>query len=89
MTSYNLGTVVGNGIASIEKTGTSGLIDTYTITFTNGDTTTFTVTNGEDASDSIVTSWEDTLSDTKIPSEKLTKNTIDSLIGDIQTYVNQ
>lgn len=36
----------GNGIASITKTGTSGLIDTYTITFTNGNTTTFDVTNG-------------------------------------------
>ena len=38
----------GNGIVSITKTGTSGLVDTYTITFTNGNTTTFTVTNGED-----------------------------------------
>ena len=38
----------GNGIASVEKTGTSGLVDTYTITFTNGQTTTFTVTNGQD-----------------------------------------
>lgn len=38
----------GNGIASITKTGTSGLVDTYTITFTNGTTTTFTVTNGQD-----------------------------------------
>jgi hypothetical protein len=37
----------GNGIVSIAKTGTSGLIDTYTITFTNGNTTTFTVTNGQ------------------------------------------
>ena len=36
----------GNGIASIEKTSTSGLVDTYTITYTNGDTDTFTVTNG-------------------------------------------
>lgn len=36
----------GVGIASIEKTGTSGLVDTYTITLTNGDTETFTVTNG-------------------------------------------
>lgn len=36
----------GNGIASISKTGTSGLIDTYTITYTDGDTDTFTVTNG-------------------------------------------
>ena len=38
----------GNGIASVTKTGTSGLVDTYTITFTNGSTTTFTVTNGQD-----------------------------------------
>ena len=37
----------GNGIAGIVKTGTSGLVDTYTITMTNGDTATFTVTNGE------------------------------------------
>lgn len=36
----------GNGIASIEKTGTSGNVDTYTITYTNGQMTTFTVTNG-------------------------------------------
>ena len=36
----------GNGIASIAKTGTSGNVDTYTITYTNGQTTTFTVTNG-------------------------------------------
>ena len=36
----------GNGISKIEKTSTEGLVDTYTITFTNGDTTTFTVTNG-------------------------------------------
>ena len=35
----------GNGIASIEKTGTSGNVDTYTITYTNGDTDTFTITN--------------------------------------------
>ncbi|MBQ7588378.1 MAG: hypothetical protein IJT37_10195 [Lachnospiraceae bacterium] len=39
----------GNGIASITKTGTSGLVDTYTITMTNGATATFTVTNGSDA----------------------------------------
>ena len=36
----------GNGISSIEKTNTEGLVDTYTITFTNGNTTNFTVTNG-------------------------------------------
>lgn len=34
------------GIASIAKTSTSGLVDTYTITYTDGTTSTFTVTNG-------------------------------------------
>ncbi len=37
----------GNGISSITKTGTSGLVDTYTITYTNGNTSIYTVTNGE------------------------------------------
>ena len=36
----------GNGISSIAKTSTSGLVDTYTITYTNGNTTTFNVSNG-------------------------------------------
>lgn len=38
----------GNGIASIVKTSTSGRVDTYTITMTDGSTATFTVTNGQD-----------------------------------------
>lgn len=37
----------GKGISSIKKTSTSGLVDTYTITFTDGTTSTFTVTNGK------------------------------------------
>ena len=36
----------GNGIVSVEKTGSEGAIDTYTITFTDGTTETFTITNG-------------------------------------------
>lgn len=40
----------GNGIESVTKTGTSGLVDTYTILFTDGTSTTFTVTNGQDGS---------------------------------------
>lgn len=36
----------GKGISSISKTGTSGLVDTYTITLTDGTKSTFTVTNG-------------------------------------------
>lgn len=40
----------GRGIVSIEKTGTAGLVDTYTITYTDNTTATFTVTNGADGS---------------------------------------
>lgn len=36
----------GVGISNIAKTGTAGLVDTYTITLTNNTTYTFTVTNG-------------------------------------------
>lgn len=39
----------GIGIASIQKTGTSGLVDTYTITYSDGYTDTFTVANGKTA----------------------------------------
>lgn len=38
----------GVGISSILKTATVGLVDTYTITYTDGNTDTFTVTNGRD-----------------------------------------
>lgn len=37
----------GNGIQSIEKVFTSGLVDTYRITFTNGSTFEYEVTNGK------------------------------------------
>ena len=36
----------GKGITSIAKTGTVGLVDTYTITYNDGTTSTFNVTNG-------------------------------------------
>lgn len=38
--------IPGNGIASIEKTSTDGLTDTYTITYDDGATTTYQITNG-------------------------------------------
>lgn len=38
----------GKGIASIVKTSTSGLVDTYTITYTDGTTQTYNVENGAD-----------------------------------------
>jgi hypothetical protein len=41
----------GVGISSIEKTSSAGLVDTYTITFDDGDTETFEITNGADGQD--------------------------------------
>lgn len=52
----------GNGIASITKTGTSGLVDTYTITYTDGTTTTFTVTNGQNGTGSVSDVWQNGVS---------------------------
>ena len=40
----------GVSITSVVKTGSSGAVDTYTITFSNGSTQTFTVTNGANIS---------------------------------------
>ncbi len=43
----------GIGIVSITKSSTSGNVDTYTITYTDGHTTTFQVTNGIDGTDGV------------------------------------
>ena len=40
----------GNGIVSIVKTATVGLVDTYTITFDDGTTETYQITNGQNGS---------------------------------------
>ena len=96
MATYDLGKVVGdkgdtgatgNGISSITKTGTSGLVDTYTITYTNGNTTTFTVTNGSDATVTIIDNLT-TDDSTKALSAKQGK-VLKDLIGDAITYINQ
>ena len=42
-------------VVSVEKTFTEGVIDVYTITFSDGSTTTFTVTNGKDGKDTTTT----------------------------------
>lgn len=76
----------GNGIQSVEKTGTTGNIDTYTITFTDGTTTTFNVANGEGAT-VIVDNLTDT-STTKALSAnqgKVLKDFIDILTANVQT----
>lgn len=46
----------GRGIKTITKTSTAGLVDTYTITYSDNTTSTFTVTNGKDGKsiDSII-----------------------------------
>lgn len=41
----------GRGIVSIDKTGTEGLVDTYTISYTDGTRSTYEVTNGADGED--------------------------------------
>ena len=43
---FHLFIPAGKGITNITKTGTSGLTDTYTITYNDGTTTTYTVVNG-------------------------------------------
>lgn len=40
----------GRGIASIKKTGTTGSVDTYTITYTDDTTSTFTINNSDSIS---------------------------------------
>lgn len=66
----------GNNIASIEKTSTVGLVDTYTITLTDGSIGgTFTVTNGT------LSSFDDHLdgASTNAPQNKVVKEAIDDL----------
>ena len=43
----------GRGIDSITKTSTSGLVDTYTIEYTDDTTTTYNVTNGRNGTDGV------------------------------------
>ena len=71
----------GNGIASIAKTGTAGLVDTYTITYTNGQTTTFTVTNGSDATVTVDSELSD--SSTNPVQNKVIKGVTDGLKADL------
>ena len=67
----------GNGISSISLISTSGKVKTYRITYTNGEHFDFNVTDGNDGALDVVTSWSSTLSDSKVPSEKLSKTSLD------------
>ena len=81
---FDLGQVVGsdgatgNGVASVTLISTSGKVKTYRMTFTDGTYVDYQVTDGSDASVTIVTSWNSTTSNSKVPSEKLTKDSLDS-----------
>lgn len=55
------------GIQTINKTGTSGLVDTYTITFADQSTATFTVTNGNGIT-GVTQYWAVSSSNTTVPS---------------------
>lgn len=46
-------TIITNNIVSIEKTASNGLVDTYTITLSDGSTSTFEITNGRDGTDGV------------------------------------
>ena len=56
------------GIQTIEKTGTSGLVDTYTITYADTTTSEFTVKNGK-AISSITQYWAVSASNSTVPSQ--------------------
>ena len=55
------------GIQTINKTGTSGLVDTYTITFADQSTATFTVTNGNGIT-GVTQYWAVSSSSSTVPS---------------------
>lgn len=57
--SGNIRGATGNGIDHIEKTDTSGVIDTYTIYFTDGNTWTYQVANSSEASADRITYHEE------------------------------
>lgn len=62
----------GRGIVSIEKTGTNGLVDTYTIAYTDDTYSTFNVKNGSDNVEIDKTlSLSGMAADAKITGEKL------------------
>lgn len=52
----------GNGIASIAKTSSVGLIDTYTVTYTDGSTWTYNVINGQNGTGSVADVWQNGVS---------------------------
>lgn len=90
MATFDLGQVVGatgKGISSIAKTSTSGLVDTYTITFTDNTTTTFNVTNGSNATVTIVDNLNSDSSTSALSAKQ--GKALNTLIGNAISYINQ
>ena len=78
----------GNGIAGVAKTGTSGNVDTYTITFTDGTTTTFTVTNGSVTSVDQQTGDVEAISIIKITNQSITLGEINAILNTGASAIN-
>lgn len=88
MVEYNLGRVVGNGIASIELVSTTGLVKTYRIIFTDGDYFDYQLTDGSDATVTIDATLSS--SSTNPVQNKVIKSALDdieNLIGDAIIYI--
>lgn len=89
---YDLGKVVGNdgkGIQSIVKIDTTNNVDTYEITYTNGDTQTYTVTNGTDGVSAPLTNTVTSTDTTHSITPKGVYDYIQTTISSIQEYVNR
>lgn len=77
----------GTGISKIEKTATNGLIDTYTITLTDGTTSTFTVTNGTSGSADIVIDTALSGTSTNPVQNKAITARVNKLQGDLNDFI--
>lgn len=83
-TSESFSTVDAKYIAQIDKTSTTGLVDTYTITFTDGTTSTFEVTNGYNGRDGAIQYSEGDgihISESNEISADVTKDDLDEYIA--------
>ena len=90
----------GTTIKSVEKSASSGLVDTYTITLTNGSKFSFNVTNGKDgtniksvektATSGLVDTYTITLTDGSTTTFTVTNGATDTPIpnSDIDTILN-
>lgn len=77
----------GNGIANIQKTSSVGLVDTYTITMTDGTSYFFTVTNGSGGGSNVVPNPEGEATDDL--SKVSIDGTIYSVAGAVQEEVSE